>query len=104
MNWGCSKLFIFDPGCFKVLVKEEAEAQALRREGVFPAGGIGQNTVEFGYAKINLLDVGGLVLKNQLFAPFDLSDGIRFEDLPTLGLVGYELAKQAVVVLDYDKN
>jgi hypothetical protein len=33
-----------------------------------------------------------------------LSDGIRLEDLPTLGLVGYELAKQAVVVLDHNKN
>jgi hypothetical protein len=104
LNGGAPKLFIFDTGSFNVLSKEEAQAQGLSSEGTFPAGGIGQNTVEFGYAKINLLDVGGLVLKNQLFATFDLSDGIRFEDLPTLGLVGYELAKQAVVVLDYDKN
>src|SRR5258708_1856170 len=104
LNWGAPKLFIFDTGSFNVLSKEEAQAQGLSSEGAFPAGGIGQNTVEFGYAKINSLDVGGLVLKNQLFATFDLSDGIRFEDLPTLGLVGYELAKQAVVVLDYDKK
>jgi PDZ domain-containing protein len=104
LNGGAPKLFIFDTGSFNVLSKEEAQAQGLSSEGAFPAGGIGQNTVEFGYAKTNLLDVGGLVLKNQLFATFDLSDGIRFEDLPTLGLVGYELAKQAVVVLDYDKN
>jgi PDZ domain/Aspartyl protease len=104
LNGGAPKLFIFDTGSFNVLSKEEAQAQGLSSEGTFPAGGIGQNTVEFGYAKINVLDVGGLVLKNQLFATFDLSDGIRFEDLPTLGLVGYELAKQAVVVLDYDKN
>ena len=104
LNGGAPKLFIFDTGSFNVLSKEEAQAQGLNSEGTFPAGGIGQNTIEFGYARINLLDVGGLVLKNQLFATFDLSDGIRFEDLPTLGLVGYELAKQAVVVLDYDKN
>jgi hypothetical protein len=104
LDGGAPKLFIFDTGSFNVLSKEEAQAQGLSSEGTFPAGGIGQNTVEFGYAKINSLDVGGLVLKNQLFATFDLSDGIRFEDLPTLGLVGYELAKQSVVVLDYDKN
>jgi hypothetical protein len=104
LNGGAPKLFIFDTGSFNVLSNEEAQAQGLRSEGAFPAGGIGQNTVEFGYAKINLVAVGGLVLKNQLFGTFDLSDGIRFEDLPTLGLVGYELAKQAVVVIDYDKK
>jgi hypothetical protein len=104
LNGGAPKLFIFDTGSFNVLSKEEAQAQGVSSEGAFPAGGIGRNTVEFGYAKINLLDVGGLVLKNQLFGTFDLSDGIRFEDIPTLGLVGYELAKQAVVVLDYDKK
>jgi hypothetical protein len=104
LNGGAAKTFIFDTGSFNVISKEEAQAQGLNSEGAFPAGGIGQKTVEFGYAKIDLLDVGGLILKNQLFATFDLSDGIRFEDLPTLGLVGYELAKQAVVVLDYDKN
>jgi hypothetical protein len=104
LNGGAPKLFIFDTGSFNVLSKEEAQAQGLSSEGAFPAGGIGENTVEFGYAKINLLAVGGLVLKNQLFGTFDLSDGIRFEDVPTLGLVGYELAKQAVVVLDYDKK
>jgi PDZ domain/Aspartyl protease len=104
LNGGAPKLFIFDTGSFNVLSNEEAQAQGLSSEGAFPAGGIGQNTVEFGYAKINLMAVGGLVLKNQLFGTFDLSDGIRFEDLPTLGLVGYELAKQAVVVIDYDKK
>ena len=104
LNGGAPKLFIFDTGSFNVLSNEEAQAQGLSSEGAFPAGGIGQNTVEFGYAKIDLMAVGGLVLKNQLFGTFDLSDGIRFEDLPTLGLVGYELAKQAVVVIDYDKK
>jgi hypothetical protein len=104
LNRGPPKLFIFDTGSFNVLSKEEAQSQGLSSEGAFPAGGIGENTVEFGYTKINSLDVGGLVLKNQLFGTFDLSDGIRFEDLPTLGLVGYEVAKQAVVVLDYDKK
>jgi hypothetical protein len=104
LNGGVPKLFIFDTGSFNVLSKEEAQAEGLRSEGKFPAGGIGQNTVEFGYAKIDSLDVGGLVLKNQLFGTFDLSSGIRFEDLPTLGLVGYEVAKQAVVVIDYDKK
>jgi Aspartyl protease len=104
LNGGAPKLFIFDTGSFNVLSKEEAQVQGLSSEGTFPAAGIGKNTVEFGYTEINLLDVGGLVLKNQLFATFDLSDGIRFEDLPTLGLIGYELAKQAVVELDYDKS
>jgi hypothetical protein len=104
LNGGAPQPFIFDTGSFNVLSKEEAQAQGLNSEGAFPAGGIGQNTAEFGYGKIDSLDVGGLILKNQLFATFDLSYGIRFDDLPTLGLVGYELAKQAVVVLDYEKN
>jgi hypothetical protein len=104
LNGGAPSYFIFDTGSFNVLSKEEAQAQGLKSEGAFPAGGVGQNTIEFGYAKIDSLDVGGLILKNQLFATLDLSVGIRFEDLPTLGLVGYELARTAVVVLDYDRN
>jgi hypothetical protein len=104
LNGGDSKSFIFDTGSWNVLSKQEAEAQGIRSEGAFPGGGIGQKTVEFGYAHVASLDVGGIVLRNQLFATFDLSVGIRFEDLPTLGVVGYEIAKQAVVVLDYDKK
>jgi hypothetical protein len=104
LNGGAPKSFIFDTGSFNVISKEEAQVQGLNTEGSFPAGGIGQNTIQFGYTKVNLLGVGGLILKNQLFGAFDLSDGIRFEDLPTLGLVGYELAKQAVIVLDYEKS
>jgi PDZ domain-containing protein len=104
LNQRAPKPFIFDTGSFNVISKEEALTQGITSEGAFPAGGLGQNTIEFGYAKVDFLDVGGLILKNQLFGTFDLSDGIRFEDLPTRGLVGYELAKQAVVVLDYDKD
>jgi hypothetical protein len=104
LNGGAPKSFIFDTGSFNVISKEEAQVQGLSIEGSFPAGGIGQNMIEFGYTKVNLLGIGGLILKNQLFGTFDLSDGIRFEDLPTLGLVGYELAKQAVIVLDYEKS
>jgi hypothetical protein len=104
LNGGPTKSFIFDTGGFNVLSKQEAQADGIKSEGSLAGGGAGRNTVEFGYARIDLLDVGGLVLRNQLFATFDLSVGIRFEDSPVLGLVGYEIARQAVVVIDYEKQ
>jgi PDZ domain/Aspartyl protease len=104
LNGGAPKPFIFDTGGFNVLSKQEAHADGIKSEGSFPGGGIGRKTIEFGYAKVHSLDVGGIVLKDQLFATFDLSDGIRFEGLPILGVIGYEIAKQAVVVLNYDKR
>jgi hypothetical protein len=104
LNGGNAKQFIFDTGAFNAVSKQEAAFDGITSEGNFQAGGVGENSIQFSYATIGAVNLGRTVLRNQLFTIFDLSLGDRFEDLPVLGLIGYEMAEQAVITIDYVKH
>jgi predicted aspartyl protease len=92
---------IFDTGATNVVSVAAAKADGIKAEGELPGGGFGDNVSAFGLAKIGLLEVGGVKLKDQVFTVFDLGSLSKVEGVEGDGLIGYEIARRAVVQIDY---
>jgi hypothetical protein len=92
---------IFDTGATNVISSAAAKANGIKTEGALPGGGFGDNVSAFGLAKIELMDVGGVKLKDQVFGVFDLASLSKVEGVAGDGLIGYEIARRAVVQIDY---
>ena len=95
---------IFDTGATNVISSAAAKANAIKTEGELPGGGFGDNVSAFGLAKIGLIDVGGVKLKDQVFGVFDFGNLAKVEGVGEDGLIGYEIARRAVVQIDYANN
>jgi hypothetical protein len=93
--------FIFDTGATNTVGAELAKAAGIKTEGSLPGGGFGDNVAAFGLANIAQTEVAGTKLKDQVFMSFDLSSLAKVEGVSCDGLVGYEIARRAVVKIDY---
>ncbi|GGF22225.1 hypothetical protein GCM10011611_30380 [Aliidongia dinghuensis] len=96
--------FIFDTGAPALLDDAHAAAFGIHPEGALPAGGFGEKAAAMGFAKVPSLDVGGFTLHDQVFATLDNSVLARVEGVDFAGLLGYEIPKRAVTVIDYAKG
>jgi len=92
---------IFDTGATNVVSVAAAKANGITAEGALPIGGFGENVSTFGLAKIGLIAVGGAELKDQVFTVLDLSNLAQVEGVAGQGLIGYEIARRAVIRIDY---
>ena len=92
---------IFDTGATNVISAAAAKKGGIKSEGALPGGGFGDNVSAFGLAKIGLLEVGGIKLKDQVFTVFDLGSLSKVEGLEGDGLIGYEIARRSVISIDY---
>jgi hypothetical protein len=92
---------VFDTGAINILNKPEAAALGLKDEGTLPGGGFGEKQSATGITKVSTVDIGGLVLKDQTFFTIDLSSADSVEGRPMNVLIGYEIAKRTVTVIDY---
>jgi hypothetical protein len=92
---------IFDTGATNVVSAATAKAAGIKSEGQLPGGGFGENVSAFGLAKIGVMDVGGIQLKDQVFTVIDLASLSKVEGVEGQGLIGYEIARRAVVKIDY---
>ncbi len=92
---------VFDTGAINILDKGEAASLGLKSEGTLPGGGFGPAQSEIGITKTRSLEIGGLKLDNQVFFTIDLAKSETVEGRKMNMLVGYELAKRAVTVIDY---
>jgi predicted aspartyl protease len=101
LNGGAPIPTVFDTGAINVLNKTEAAALGLKDEGSLPGGGFGEAQSATGISKVAKLDVGGLTLKDQVFLTIDLSAADSVEGRPMNVVIGYEIAKRAVTVIDY---
>jgi hypothetical protein len=95
---------VFDTGATNAMSAAAAKANGIKAEGSLPGGGYGENVSGFGLAKIGLVEVGGVQLKDQVFAVFDLASLAKVEGVEGLGLIGYEIARRAVIKIDYEKS
>jgi PDZ domain len=93
--------FIFDTGAINTVSSEFAKTAGIQTEGSLPGGGFGDNVAAFGLAKVAQTEVAGAQLNNQVFTSFDLSSLSNVEGVSCDGLVGYEIARRAVVEIDY---
>jgi hypothetical protein len=92
---------IFDTGATNVVSAAAAKANGIKTEGQLPGGGFGENVSAFGLAKVGLMEVGGIKLKDQVFTVFDLASLSKVEGVEGQGLIGYEIARRAVIKIDY---
>jgi outer membrane lipoprotein-sorting protein len=93
--------FIFDTGAVNTVSAELAKTAGIPTEGTLPGGGFGDSVAASGLAKIALTDLAGAKLKDQVFASFDLGSLSKVEGVACDGLVGYEIARRAIVKIDY---
>lgn len=93
--------FIFDTGAINVLSKEWMRGLGVTDQGALPGSGVGEAKQEAGLARVGKIDVGGLVLRDQVFATLAWKDLQRLDGAQSAGLIGYEVAKRTVVTIDY---
>jgi hypothetical protein len=93
--------FIFDTGGVNVVTPPIVKALSIPVEGKSEARGGGEGTMEMQFAKVASIDVGGAVIKDQVFAsiPLDSFAHIEGRDMP--GMVGFETFRRFVTRIDY---
>ena len=96
--------FVFDTGATNVISAAAAKSAGIKTEGALPGGGFGENVAAFGLARIAVIEVGGVQLKDQVFTVIDLGNLSKVEGIPEDGLLGYEIARRGVVTIDYATN
>jgi hypothetical protein len=98
---GHATRFMFDTGATNVINAENQAELGVKDQGKLPGGGVGEEKEDVGLAKVDTLQLGGLTMRNQVFATIGLGKLERVEGAKLTGLVGYEVAKRAAVVIDY---
>ena len=71
--------FIFDTGGVNIITPQLAHELGIETEGAAQAHGAGDATMEMALAHVDEINVGGAIIKNQLFVSIDLGGSI----LPT---------------------
>ena len=99
-------LMLFDSGGANILESGVAKELGLKAEGALGGSGVGENKQDVGLTKVDTLEVGGIVVRSQVFSTLDLGDfARRVEGLDNVsGLVGYELFKRFPVMIDYQRS
>ena len=92
--------FLFDTGGHDILFPATAAALGLKVEGAAPSGGAGDKTVDFGYAKIGMLEMGDAKLSNQIMSVF-VTEPREVEGFTVDGLIGFEVFRRFVTRIDY---
>lgn len=96
--------FLFDTGGLGLLDKGHLAALGISAAGALPAQGFGERIGTTGVARVARVEIGGLVLANQVFYTMDGAALARGEGVDTAGLVGYELPRRAVTIIDYARR
>ena len=99
-------LMLFDSGGSNLLQPSTARELGLNVEGALGGGGVGEGKQDIGMTKVEHIELGGIVIRNQVFATLDLTDfASRGEGLDDVaGLLGYELLKRFPVTIDYQHS
>jgi hypothetical protein len=99
-------LMLFDSGGANILQPDVARELGLTVEGALGGGGVGESKQDVGMTKVGRVELGGIVVRDQVFATLDLEDfGNRVEGVDHIaGLVGYELFKRFPVMVDYQRS
>jgi hypothetical protein len=93
---------LLDTGGANVVTPEMAHALGVQPQGAVQGGGVGEKSADVGFVKLGAVELGGITLRDQLFAVFDLGSLSSVEGMPQNGLVGYEIFKRFVVRVDYE--
>ena len=89
-----------------VLAPQAMAALGVKPQGNFGTAGTGENQQEVGIARIDRLELGGVVIDGMLFTAIDISEYMaRVEGVDNVsGVLGYELFKRFPVKLDFQRS
>jgi hypothetical protein len=96
--------FLFDTGGLNVITPTVARAMGLKAEGAVQTTGSGEASKDAGFTTVDRLEVGGAFLDKQTFVVIALESFAEVEGKPITGIIGYEVFKRFVVVLDYENS
>lgn len=91
-----------DTGGANVVTPDLARTLGLTPQGALQGRGVGDKSEDVGLVKVGALEVGGVTLRDQVFAVFNLGPLTGAEGVPVNGLIGYEVFKRFVVRVDYE--
>jgi membrane-associated protease RseP (regulator of RpoE activity) len=100
LNGQSQDKFVFDIGSTNSIATKKAAAMGLKSEIVGTEYGGGTGSAVQGLVKVARLQIGGLVFDNQVLDTMEIGSG----DEDPEGMIGYEVAKRTVVVIDYEKH
>ncbi len=92
---------LVDTGAANVMTPTTARALRLAPVGDARVRGAGEDTEAAAFTRVNSLALGGVRLRNQLFAVVPLEKLGEIEGTPFHGLIGYEIFKRFAVRIDY---
>jgi len=93
--------FIFDTGGVNVITPPTAEALGLKTEGHIQGNGGGEGHMDFSLTKVQSLQVGDAVIKDQVFPVAPLNALSPMEGVNGQGMVGFETFRRFVTIVDY---
>lgn len=93
-------LFMFDTGGHTLLTPETAKALALKSQGDAPGAGAGESVVDTGFVKNVDFQIGDLSFTGQTATVVPFASK-AVEGFDQQGMLGFELARRFVTVIDY---
>jgi len=94
-------MFIFDTGGVNLITPELAKELGITIEGKAAARGAGDAVMESGLARVGEINVGGAIIKDQVFVSIPLDTLYPSNGLHMPGMVGYETFRRFITRIDY---
>jgi hypothetical protein len=95
---------LLDTGGANIVTPTVAAELGLEPEGAVQGRGVGEESEDVSFMKVETMTIGDITLSNQLFMAFPLESFGNIEGVPFLGIVGYEVFKRFVVMVDYERS
>ncbi|RQP24674.1 aspartyl protease family protein [Piscinibacter terrae] len=95
--------FILDTGGHNIITPDAAKALGVKPVGSGASGGAGADTLAQQYVRIDRLQIGDALMRDQHFyvLPFSYATTERGQREPLAGLIGLELFERLAVRIDY---
>ncbi len=95
---------LFDSGGFNVVTPATAARLGLETEGALQARGVGEGSEDLGVTHVAKLELGGAVLRDQVFYVLPLAGIAELDDEEVAGVLGFEVLQRFVVEIDYARR
>ena len=95
--------FLVDTGGHDILTPFALKELAIVSTGDTPTSGAGEKSVSTGYAHVDRIDIGGVLLSNQTLLTLDFGPP-NVEGIQLGGMLGVEVFERFVVQIDYGEK
>jgi predicted aspartyl protease len=93
--------FIFDTGGVNLVTPPTAQALGLKSQGAMEGNGAGEGHIDIALTKVDSLQVGDAIIKDQVFPVAPLNQLSPVEGVEQQGMVGFETFRRFVTRVDY---